>query len=221
MQRDHEPRGRVGRRAGDRRRNGNVDDDSIDRNHDGTNRARTDARRRGFPLPTTHVPSITAVAGYEHIVQKPEDKAPLIGLIRAGQSVPLADPNALTHGPGGANLGPCKSGWYSVKPRGYVCLSPNSTLDADDPRAVAAREVLPDADSSLPFHVGVAIGSPEYKRIPTNEEQHEHEKGLDDYLAHVPEADKVGAIDTTEGRPRPIRRVRTIRRNGETGSRLR
>ena len=150
------------------------------------------------PRAINHVPSITAVVGYEHILQKPDDKAPLIGLIRAGQSVPLAEPQALTHGPGGANLTPCKLGWYALKPRGFVCLGPNSTLDPEDPRAVAAREVLPDIDASLPFHVGVAIGSPAYKRIPTADEQREHEKGLADYLAHVPAPDAVGAIDTSQ-----------------------
>jgi len=94
------------------------------------------------------------------------------------------------------NLGVCKGGWYSVKPRGYVCLGPNSTTDANDPRAVAAREVLPDITKPLPFHVGVAIGSPQYLRIPTAEEQRAHEKKLDAYLANVPAGDAVGAIDT-------------------------
>lgn len=148
------------------------------------------------PLAPPATPSLTAVAGYEKIVQKPDTKAPLIGLIRAGQSVPLAEPAALTKGPGGSALAPCKGGWYAVKPRGYVCLGAASSLDANDPRAVAAREVLPDATLPLPFHVGVAIGSPEYLRIPTREEQAKSEKGLDEYLKKIPAPDAVGAIDT-------------------------
>jgi hypothetical protein len=134
------------------------------------------------PVPVSappSVPSITAVAGYEKIYQKPDTKAAPIGIFRAGQSVPLADPAQLTKGPQGSSLAPCKGGWYSVKPRGYVCLGAASSLDANDTRAVAAREVLPDAAQPLPFRVGIAIGSPEYARIPTKEEQRKNEKDLD------------------------------------------
>ena len=141
-------------------------------------------------------PAITAVVGYEKILQKPDSKAALIGLFRAGQSIPLLDPKALTRGPGGSTLAPCKGGWYSVKPRGFVCLGAASTLDASDPRAVAAREVLPNASESLPFHVGIAIGSPEYMRIPTRDEQHKNEKDLDAYLKKIPGPDATGTIDT-------------------------
>ncbi len=140
-------------------------------------------------------PSITAVSGYEKILQKPDTKSALIGLFRAGQSIPLLDPNQLTKGPGGSTLSPCKGGWFSVKPRGFVCLGAASTLDANDVRAVAAREVLPNAAEALPFHVGIAIGSPEYLRIPTKEEQRKNEKGLDAYLQKIPAADATGAID--------------------------
>lgn len=151
------------------------------------------------PPAASNVPSITAVSGYERILQKPTNDGPLIGLFRAGQSVPLADPEPLAKAPValGVPLGFCPGGWYSVKPRGYVCLGPNSTTDANDPRAIAAREVLPDITKPLPFHVGVAIGSPQYLRIPTPEEQRSKEKKLDAYLANIPAPDAVGAIDTS------------------------
>jgi hypothetical protein len=149
------------------------------------------------PPAKSSVPSITAVSGYERIVQNPDDKGALIGLVRAGQSVPLADPNPITKAPPGIVMAPCKGGWYAVKPRGFVCLGPNSSLDSSDVRAAAAREVLPDVSKPLPFHVGLAIGSPRYLRIPTRDEQRASEKGLDDYLAHLPAPNQTGEIDTS------------------------
>lgn len=171
---------------------------------DPSTNARADAPATSAPetpppstiAPKISAPSITAVVGYEKIVQKPDTKSALIGLFRAGQSVPLAEPDALTKGPGGMALAPCKGGWYAVKPRGYVCLGAASTLDPNDVRAVAAREVLPDADEPLPFHVGISMGSPEYLRIPSRDEQEKSEKGLADYLKNIPAADATGAIDT-------------------------
>lgn len=140
-------------------------------------------------------PSVTAVEAYEKILQKPDSKAPLIGLIRAGQSVPLAKPERL-EGPG---VGHCKGGWYAVEPRGYVCVGANSTLDADDPRAVAARATLPDPSRPLPFQsgVGIALGSPQYKRIPTKAEQRAREPGLDAHLAKLPPSDATGVVDAS------------------------
>lgn len=147
-------------------------------------------------------PSVTATVGYEKIFQKPDTKAPLIGLFRAGQSVPLREPTQLTVGPGGATLGHCKGGWYAVEPRGYVCLGAASTLDASDVRARAAREVLPNLGSPLPFHVGIAVGSPRYLRIPTRDEQRKLEKDLDPYLEKL-ERDAPADIDRSPAKLGP------------------
>ncbi|MFO0615854.1 MAG: L,D-transpeptidase [Polyangiaceae bacterium] len=140
-------------------------------------------------------PALTAVDGYMRIYDQPDRRSQMIGLARAGQSVPLASPSPLTAGPHGEPLTACDGGWYAVAPRGYACAGEGSTLDPNDARALAAREVLPDVDSPVPFGVGSAIGSPAYTRIPSSAEQREKEPKLDDYLEHLPPPNAVGAID--------------------------
>ncbi|NUP06318.1 MAG: L,D-transpeptidase [Polyangiaceae bacterium] len=123
---------------------------------------------------------VYAYDGSEKIYVKPDTESPPIGLIRAGASVPLAKEEPLS----GLGVGLCKGNFYAVKPRGYVCTGRHSTLDGTDPRVRAAREVLPKADSPLPYRVGILVASsPQYGRIPTADEQRKHEPGLDAYLA--------------------------------------
>ena len=142
------------------------------------------------------VPSITAVEGFEKIRLRPFWDAPVIGVFRAGQSIPLLYSSPLA---GGWGFASCPGGWYTVQPRGYVCLGESSTLSHDDPRALAAAEVLPDRSNGSRFRVGVAIGSPRYLRIPTRAEQRQAEKNLDEHLLHLPPpVEGQGAID---GRP--------------------
>ncbi len=137
---------------------------------------------------------VTAVSGYEKIYQKPDTKSPLIGLFRAGQTVPFASPEPMK-GPG---VGHCKGGFYAVKPRGFVCVTALSTLDPEDPRALAAAEVLPDPTRPMPYRVGVMMAtSPQYQRIPTATEQRAKEKNLDGWLADV----KIGKVPEGPGAP--------------------
>ncbi len=142
--------------------------------------------------PVPDGPRLWAYDGFEKIVQKPDLKAPLIGLIRAGQSVPLADPAPLK-GPG---VSACKGGFYAVKPRGFVCSGTRSTTDATDPRVRAAREVLPDPRKVMPMRVGVVIAdAPQYTRIPTAAEQTAEEPGLAAYKDKL----RAGKIEIKEG----------------------
>lgn len=140
-------------------------------------------------------PSITAIDGYMRVMDRPDKRSQMIGLVRAGQSVPLASAAPLTRDPQGRPLPSCDGGWYAVVPRGYACLGESSTLDAHDARAVAAREVLPDVARPIPFDVGVAVGSPQYMRIPTDAEQHAKETGLDAYLKGLGSASPLDPID--------------------------
>ncbi len=149
-------------------------------------------------------PSVSAVAGYEKIFQKPDTKSPLIGLFRAGQSVPLADPNP-QKGPG---VGHCKGGFYAVKPRGFVCVGQASTLDPDDPRVLAAAEVLPDPTKPMPFKVGAMVrAAPQYKRIPTPAEQRKAESDLDKHLADLPALAKQEGVDVAKAGQGPSPRI--------------
>lgn len=149
----------------------------------------------GVPTVVDDRPSVTAVKGFQKIRLKPERDAPIIGLIRAGQSVPLkSEAEVKGHG-----VSRCKGGWYEVLPRGYVCIGVNATLDRNDPRAVAAIALLPNLNASVPFKVGtMAADAPFYLRIPTEAEQRKHEPKLDAYLKNLPgPTDEHGAIDST------------------------
>lgn len=150
------------------------------------------------------VPSVTAVSGFEKIFQKPDTKSPLIGLFRAGQSIPLASTEPLK----GFGVGHCKGGFYAVKPRGYVCVGQGSTLDSDDPRALAAAEVVPDPKKKMPFLVGTLVkASAQYRRIPTRDEQRKSEPDLDKHLASLDELVKKEGIDLAKAGQGPSPRI--------------
>jgi len=145
------------------------------------------------PSPGDGRPRLYASQGFVKIMAAPDLKANLIGMVRAGQGVPLKTGKPLT----GSSLGSCKSGWYETLPRGVACLNDLSTLDRDDVRVAAARLALPDTSRALPFNVGTSIGAPMYARIPTRKEQLQREPGLEAYLARPATASdpEDGAID--------------------------
>jgi len=139
------------------------------------------------------------------IHDQPDRDAPVIGAMRAGQSVVLKD-TTLTSLRKRRRLFQCDEGWYPVEPRGFVCVggSNHATLDGNDSRVIAAAAVLPDLSADYPFKFGVSVGAPQYLRIPTAEEQRQTETDLDQHLANLPTDDDAqgGAIDTTPaGRP--------------------
>jgi lipoprotein-anchoring transpeptidase ErfK/SrfK len=150
-------------------------------------------------------PRLYAPAGLVKIFDKPDRDAPVIGALRAGQSVVMKD-TKLTPDRQFKREYLCDEGWYPVEPRGFVCVGggDHAVKDAEDPRVIAARAALPDVASEYPFRYGVSVGAPQYRRIPTAEEQREKEKDLDSYLAQPATADdeKGGTVDATPaGRP--------------------
>lgn len=77
----------------------------------------------------------------------------------------------------------CTEGWYSIAPRGFVCVGSAATLSTDDPvAAISARR--PDM-SSLPYTYALsrAPTPPLYARLPTTEEQRREEPDLKNHLA--------------------------------------
>jgi hypothetical protein len=143
-------------------------------------------------------PRLYAPAGLVTIHEKPSREAPVIGAIKAGQSVVMTDTNL----PKERTLKrhyQCSEGWYPVAPRGFVCVGGgnHATKDGDDPRVLAARAVLPDTSSDYPFRVGVSVGAPQYLRIPTEEEQRKVEGDVGGYRGSPAAADdkKGGAVD--------------------------
>ncbi|MBW2459149.1 MAG: hypothetical protein JRI68_31920, partial [Deltaproteobacteria bacterium] len=163
------------------------------------------ARAETLSPPSDGKPRLHAPVGLVKIHSKPDRDSPVIGAFRAGQAVVMTD-TTLTKARERRRLYQCTEGWYPVEPRGFVCVGgdPHATRDGNDPRVIAARAVLPDRTNGYPFKFGVSLGTPEYRRIPTQAEQRATEPELDKHLANLPAADnaKGGAVDATPaGRP--------------------
>jgi hypothetical protein len=145
-------------------------------------------------------PRLYAPVGMVKIRELPDRDAPVIGGFRAGQSVLMTD-TTMTPLRKLKRMYQCDEGWYPVAPRGFVCVGggPHATRDANDPRVLAARAVLPDTSAAYPFHFGVSVGAPQYLRVPTEAEQRTTEPDLNAHLAQLPAADdeKGGAVDAT------------------------
>ncbi|MFO0661058.1 MAG: L,D-transpeptidase [Polyangiaceae bacterium] len=138
--------------------------------------------------------AIRIFSGYEEIRDEPNAKSVLVGLARAGQIIRLLDKKPVEK-PGS----PCKGGWYSVLPYGYVCVGLHSSLDVDEPEGKAAAELFPDLTRDLPYRVGFSTGAPRYRRVPTSDELAFHEPFLAKHLANPPAPDEHGAIDLSHG----------------------
>ena len=148
-------------------------------------------------------PRLYAPSGLVKIHDTPDRDAPVIGALRAGQSVVITDPS-LPHERTLRRSYQCTEGWYPVQPRGFVCVGGpgHATRDGNDLAVLAAAAALPDITSDYPFKVGTSVGAPQYLRIPTAAEQRQVEPDLDAYLANLPAPNDNGAIDTTPaGRP--------------------
>ncbi|MSP25832.1 MAG: hypothetical protein EXR75_11860 [Myxococcales bacterium] len=150
-------------------------------------------------------PRLYAPSGLVKFHEKPDRDSPVIGAMRAGQSVAMRD-TTLTPERKRRRLYGCDEGWYPVFPRGFACVggADHATRNAQEPRVIAALAALPDVTADYPFKFGVSLGAPQYKRVPTAAEQRVREPDLDKYLASLPGPDpqKGGAIDVTPaGRP--------------------
>jgi lipoprotein-anchoring transpeptidase ErfK/SrfK len=157
-----------------------------------------EVRSRLAITPDDGKPRLYAPAGLVTIHDKPDRMAPVIGAFRAGQSVVMKD-TTLTPERTLNKKYQCEEGWYPVEPRGFVCVggADHAVKNADDPRVIAARAVLPDVDADYPYKVGTSVGAPQYLRIPTEAEQKQIEGDVAAYKASLPadDAKKGGAID--------------------------
>jgi len=98
-----------------------------------------------------------------------------IGYLRLGAVVARGDKAAGNDG--------CGGGWYSIYPRGFVCVGDEATLDSGAP-LVRAAAVRPDLTRPMPYHYGfVRAVAPQYLKVPNKEEQLASEFALEKHLA--------------------------------------
>ena len=158
-------------------------------------------------------PTLGATAYSTIVYAEARDTSKRLGYLRLGAKVARTGEPTSTKG--------CPGGWYEIFPRGFVCVGPEATLDADSPilRAASRR---PDLRAPLPYRYGfVRAVLPMYLRIPSKADQQKSEFKLDDHLTWYQENKKdvdrvkLGAWDVPvddRGVPLPGKRL------GEMGS---
>ncbi len=138
------------------------------------------------PVPPENGPRLGSSRSEIPVLERPKADAPVIGAVRAGGSVARADkPYKKTKA--------CEGGYYPVAPRGFVCATPDVSLEAK-------TFVEVDTGKALPFRHGLAkSATPLYARIPTPKEQEDNEPDLFKHLARAakekPKSLRAGAND--------------------------
>jgi hypothetical protein len=151
--------------------------------------ARGAAASSGLPRPEAAPPSrneapgdrIHAKARHVWIQPAPQPTKGWLGYLTLGGSVRLFEGSAekaKTYGPG------CDA-WYRVEPMGYVCLGPETTLDANDPELVRLRASAAKIDEPYPFDYAESIGAPRYVGLPTAKQITKAEWDLADHRTRL------------------------------------
>lgn len=111
------------------------------------------------------------------VYSEPDPAARELGYLRGGQSVRL---RATDDAPLGAPSGRrgCGGGWYAIEPAGFVCAGRGVSLEPTR-YSEAMRELLPRG-SAYPFEYALSMGSPSYRRLPTEAEWTRRERKFGD-----------------------------------------
>lgn len=97
---------------------------------------------KSAPVPPEQGPQLGIVAELVAVREATDPAAASLGVLHAGARVARsAEPVS--------KLG-CAGGWYAVRPRGFVCVGPEATLDLAHP-TLAAMALPPAIDASLPY----------------------------------------------------------------------
>jgi len=127
------------------------------------------------PPPPDNAPRLGITAMQVWVHESPSGGARKVGYLRLGAMVARSEKPAGTDG--------CPGGWYTVYPRGYVCVGDEATLDVKSP-VVRAASTRPDLTRPLPYHYGfVRAVAPQYLKVPNKDEQTASEFALDKHLA--------------------------------------
>ncbi|MDC0747003.1 L,D-transpeptidase [Polyangium mundeleinium] len=127
--------------------------------------------------PEAEVFELASVAKETWIYAEPRWRSRRIGYLRAGAIVTRDEkPKSRAN---------CEGGWYHIKPRGYVCVGTNATLDIHHP-VVEAAATRPSREG-LPYtYVMSRNPSPHlYARLPTDAELRVVEPDLASHLRKV------------------------------------
>jgi hypothetical protein len=127
-------------------------------------RVRLDGTTGGSLLPSENSrPRVYAKALRAWIHARPSRNAERLGVLRAGASLAVSRETLGSDG--------CPGGWRSIEPKGFVCVGPTFTLDANDPVVRLSAPFPPDFTRKLPYIYGtVRNPGPVFARVPNASE---------------------------------------------------
>jgi hypothetical protein len=103
-------------------------------------------------------PRLGAAANRTPIFERPADSSKQIGYLHAGARVARLEKPYSTEG--------CSSGWYPIRPRGFVCTDRGATIDMAHPTLVA-RSLQPQLGEPLPYtYARAEAATIRYERDP-------------------------------------------------------
>jgi hypothetical protein len=97
---------------------------------------------RNAPVPGENAPKLGVVSEALHVREFTDARAPSLGVLRAGARVARSLEPVSRIG--------CAGGWYAIRPRGFVCVGVEATLDLAHP-TLAAMALAPSVDAKLPY----------------------------------------------------------------------
>ena len=117
---------------------------------------------RNAPIPPENAPRLGVVSESLAVREFTDGKAPSVGVLRAGARVPRSLEPVSHAG--------CSGGWYAIRPRGFVCVGVEATLDLNHP-TLAAMALQPKVDATLPYTYARTRGeTPLFERVPGQED---------------------------------------------------
>jgi hypothetical protein len=139
-------------------------------------------------IPAANGPKLVALKPGVIVRERPSPNGKAIGTLRAGGRVSRATDPYSKRG--------CAGGWYPVRPRGFVCVGDEVTLDLEHPVAKLLAEG-PALERPLPYRYGrVKKGEGVlYAKLPSREEQVAAEPKLGDQREKEPKRIGTGAND--------------------------
>lgn len=124
--------------------------------------SRTEEVVRSAPIPPENAPKLGVVSELLQVRAFTDVRAPSLGVLRAGAQVPRSLEPVSHAG--------CSGGWYAIRPRGFVCVGAEATLDLSHP-TLAAMALAPNVDARLPYtYARTRADTPLFERVPGQED---------------------------------------------------
>jgi hypothetical protein len=117
---------------------------------------------KSAPIPAENAPALGVISETVHVREFTDKGAPSLGILRAGARLPRSLEPVSRAG--------CEGGWYAIRPRGFVCVGVEATLDLSHP-TLAVMALAPKLDAPLPYtYARTRNETPLFERQPGRED---------------------------------------------------